>query len=305
MPPLRIINFQDGVRWSRVICACFQRMAVWAKWRRALRSQPNTQLFDRTGGETPERQNGNPRPNGFSVSAIPSFGRLGVAGLSSTYYWDPGSNDSPSLTVTGVAGSGVDNNSAGFPLLGLLGRLGLRAGPVFLANGMTAKDTLGRGSTISQSTMIPSVTLNTTRGPFRITSIEGGISSNMGQYRAPTYTVSGQQIGDAIVTPAMGPEDELPPFVRALQSGVGTIGENNAARSDWWPSWRDRRARYPGACRRIRGNVGRSWRLPRRPSHQQYPTHPENWTVDAAGAIVPALVDSSPSTANAQIRRRP
>jgi hypothetical protein len=177
-----------------------------------------------------ERQKGNPRPNGFSVSVIPSLGRLGVGGLSGTYYWDPGSNDSPSFTLTGVAGPGVDNNSAGFPLLGLFGRLGLRAGPVFLRNGMTSKDTLGPGMTANQSTMIPSVTMNYTKPRGRapgLTSIEGGVSSNMGTYRAGTYTVSGRQIGDAVITPAMGPEDELPPFTRTLQSGIGTRGQNS------------------------------------------------------------------------------
>jgi hypothetical protein len=179
-----------------------------------------------------ELQNGNLRPNGFSVSVVPSIPRLGVGELSGTYYWAPGSDDSPSFTLTGVAGPGVDNNSAGFPLLGLLGRLGLRAGPVFLSNGMTSKDTLGLGMTANQSTMIPSVTMNYTKprdrwGLPRVTSIEGGASSNMGTYRAGTYTVSGQQIGDAVITPAMGSEDELPPLVRALQSGVGTVGQNS------------------------------------------------------------------------------
>jgi hypothetical protein len=184
-----------------------------------------------------ERQNGNRRPNGFSVSAIPSFGRLGVAGLSGTYYWDPGSNDSPSLTLTGVAGPGVDNNSAGFPLLGLPGRLGLRAGPVFLSNGMTSKDTLGPGWTANQSTMIPSITMNSTAPRERwalprVTSIEGGVSSNLGTYRAGSYTATPQQIADFLakyvfVSPAMGPQDELPPFARTLQSGVGTIGQSS------------------------------------------------------------------------------
>jgi hypothetical protein len=177
-----------------------------------------------------DRQNANPRPNGFSVSLVPSFGRLGVAGLSGTYYWDPGPNDSPSFTMTGVAGSGVDNNSAGFPLLGLLGRLGVRAGPVFLGKGTTSKDTLGAGVTANQSTMIPSVTMNYTKprdGWPRVTPIEGGVSSNLGTYRAGTYTVSGRQIGDALITPAMGPEDELPPFTKTLQSGLGTVGQND------------------------------------------------------------------------------
>jgi hypothetical protein len=179
-----------------------------------------------------ELKKGNPRPNGFAVSAIPSLGRLGVGGLTGTYYWEPGSNDSPSFTLTGVLGSGVDNNSAGFPLLGLLGRLGLRAGPVFLSNGMTSQDTLGPGVTTNQSTMIPSVTTNSTVprdqwGLPRVTSVEGGASSNMGTYRAGTYTLSGQQIGDALITPAMGPQDELPPFARTLQSSTGTVGQNS------------------------------------------------------------------------------
>jgi hypothetical protein len=97
---------------------------------------------------------------------------------------------------------------------------------------MTSKDTLGPGMMANQSTMIPSVTMNSTMprdrlGWPRVTSIEGGASSNMGTYRAGTYTVSGQQVGDAVVTPAMGPEDELPPSVRTLQSGVGTVGQNS------------------------------------------------------------------------------
>jgi hypothetical protein len=179
----------------------------------------------------PKRQDGNPRPNGFSISVVPSIPRLGVGGLSGTYYWDPGPDDSPSFTLTGVAGPGVDNNSAGFPLLGLLGRLGVRAGPVFLSKGVTSKDTLGPGMTANQSTMIPSVTMNSTKprdglAP-RVTSIESGVSSNMGTYRAGTYTVSGTQIGDALITPAMGPQDELPPFTRTLQSGLGTVGQND------------------------------------------------------------------------------
>jgi hypothetical protein len=81
--------------------------------------------------------------------------------------------------------------------------------------------------------MIPSVTMNYTIprdrwGLPRLTSIEGGASSNLGTYRAGTYTVSGQQLGDAVVTPAMGPEDELSPFARTLRSGVGTLGPNNS-----------------------------------------------------------------------------
>ncbi len=63
-----------------------------------------------------------------------------------------------------------------------------------------------------------------------MTSIEGGVSLNIGTYRAGTYTASGQQIADTLakagspITPAMGPDDELSPFARTLRSGVGTVG---------------------------------------------------------------------------------
>lgn len=183
-----------------------------------------------------ETKNGNLRPDGFSVSLIPSISRLGVLGLSGTYYWNPGSDDSPSFTVTGIAGGGKDVNSAEFKglpgLLGLLGRAGLGAGPVFLRSGMTSKDTLGRGITSNVSTMIPSDTVNSSfpNGILspKVSSIESGVSSNIGAYEAGTYTVSGRQIGDALIAPAMGPEDELSPFARTLQSGAGTVGQSAA-----------------------------------------------------------------------------
>ena len=195
-------------------------------------------LTDLEGVYMSDRENGNHGPNGFSVSIVPAIRRLGVGGLSGTYYWNPGSPDSPSFTVTGIAGMGKDVNSTGyrFPgILGLLSRLGLGAGPVFLRDGMTSKDTLGPGITANQSTMIPSVAINSTfprdkGGPPRVTSIEGGVSSNIGTYRAGTYTASGQQIADTLakvgspITPAMGPDDELSPFARTLRSGVGTVG---------------------------------------------------------------------------------
>lgn len=31
------------------------------------------------------------------------------------------------------------------------------------------------------------------------------------------------------IRPAMGPDDELPPFIRTLQSGAGTVGQNDGA----------------------------------------------------------------------------
>jgi len=179
-----------------------------------------------------ETKNGDLRPDGFSASLVPSISRLGVLGLSGTYYWNPGSDDSPSFTVTGIAGGGKDVNSSEFKglpgLLGLLGRAGFGAGPVFLRSGMTSKDTLGRGITSNVSTMIPSDTVNSSfpDGSLlaRVSSIESGVSSNIGSYEAGTYTVNGRQIGDALITPAMGPEDELSPFTRTLQSGVGMVG---------------------------------------------------------------------------------
>jgi hypothetical protein len=82
--------------------------------------------------------------------------------------------------------------------------------------------------------MIPSVTMNSTmprdRWAFpRVTSIEGGVSANLGTYRAGSYTATPQQVADfltkSIFPPAMGPQDELPPFVKTLQSGVGTVGQ--------------------------------------------------------------------------------
>jgi hypothetical protein len=46
-------------------------------------------------------ENGNPRPDGFSIS-VP-FGPVGIGG---TYYWNPGSPTAPNLTLTGGLGMG-------------------------------------------------------------------------------------------------------------------------------------------------------------------------------------------------------
>jgi hypothetical protein len=60
----------------------------------------------------------------------------------------------------------------------------------------------------------------------RVSSVEAGIGL---PGFAGTYTTTPQQVADFLrkyvfVSPAMGPQDELPPFARTLQSGVGTVG---------------------------------------------------------------------------------
>jgi hypothetical protein len=104
-------------------------------------------------------ENGNLRPDGFSVSVPSFFGRIG-----GTYYWNPGSPAAPHLTLT---------RTYGMPGLGLHA--------VFLRTGMTSQDTLGDGVSGNVSTGLPSVTTNGTIAdegyrPWksRVTSIEAG-----------------------------------------------------------------------------------------------------------------------------------
>jgi len=165
-------------------------------------------------------KNGNLRPDGFSVS-VPLWGPFGMGGA---YYWNPGSPTAPPVTVTGSLGA-----NPGF---------GLHS--VFLRRGMTSQDTLGYGATANVSTIVPSVTVNASipdeysiPQPWnaRVSSIEAGIGSP-GTSAAGTYTVTPQQIADFLIkygwgTPAMGPQDELSPIVRTLQSGVGTVGQSS------------------------------------------------------------------------------
>lgn len=105
---------------------------------------------------------------------------------------------------------------------------------VFLRNGVTSQDTLGSGVSGNVSTIVPSVTLNGTipdQGyrPWnsRITSVEAGIGTPNAS-PAITNTYSFQQALDFlkkyVVRPAGSPDDELSPFQKSLQSGVGTIG---------------------------------------------------------------------------------
>jgi hypothetical protein len=106
---------------------------------------------------------------------------------------------------------------------------------------MTSGDTLGHGVTGNVSTIIPSVSVNTSipdendiPQPWnaKISSIEAGIGSP-GTSAAVTYTWTPRRIADFLnkygyVAPAMGPQDELSPFARNLQSAVGMVGESSA-----------------------------------------------------------------------------
>lgn len=103
---------------------------------------------------------------------------------------------------------------------------------------MTSSDTLGYGATANIApTVFPSATINASipdengiPKPWnaRVSSVEAG--AGLSGF-AGTYTTTPRQMADFlnkyIFGPAMGPNDELHPFVRSLQSGVGTIGQND------------------------------------------------------------------------------
>jgi hypothetical protein len=181
------------------------------------------------------QKNGNLWPDGLSLSWTPSFPGVGLVGVGGTYYWNPGSDNAPPLTFTGMYGRGRDVSRLGQPLTS--GNVGF----VFRRNGMTSADTLGYGTTSNVSTLLPSVTVNTSipdengipqPTKNKVSSIEAGISNSIGASTAATYTATPQQIADFLikygwVTPAMGPQDELSPIVRTLQSGVGTVGQSS------------------------------------------------------------------------------
>ncbi|HEX5243436.1 MAG TPA: hypothetical protein VFW23_09280 [Tepidisphaeraceae bacterium] len=163
-------------------------------------------------------ENGNLRPDGISLSLpLPILGKL-----RGTYYWNPGSPTAPGVTFT---------QSVGAPGFGL--------NAVFLRKGMTSQDTLGRGITGNVSTIVPSVTLNGTlpEGDYRpwdsrVTSVEAGIGTPNAS-PAITNTISFQQALDFlkkyVMSPAGGPNDELSPLQRSLQSGTGTNGPGDGA----------------------------------------------------------------------------
>src|SRR5688500_15794651 len=105
-----------------------------------------------------------------------------------------------------------------------MGGAGLRS--VFLRKGMTSSDTLGYGAS-AHAGFAPSVGVNVSipdeNGiplPWNaaVTSVEAG--AGLPGF-AGTYTATPQQIADFlakyIFPPAMGPQDELSPFVRSLQ----------------------------------------------------------------------------------------
>ncbi len=98
---------------------------------------------------------------------------------------------------------------------------------------MTSEDTLGYGAN-ANVWFLPSVGVNASipdangiPQPWnsKISSVEAGVGI---PGFAGTYTATPQQIADFltkyIFPPAMGPQDELSPFARTLQSGVGEIG---------------------------------------------------------------------------------
>ena len=118
-----------------------------------------------------------------------------------------------------------------------MGGGGLHA--VYLRDGMTSADTLGYGATADLG-LGPTATVNASipeenyiPRPWnaKVSSIEAG--GGLPGFAA-TYTWTPQQIADflikyALIMPAMGPEDELSPLARRLQSKVGTVGPSTQA----------------------------------------------------------------------------
>lgn len=182
-------------------------------------------------------------PDGAYVSYTPSRPGLTV-GIGGNYYWNPGSPNAPSVTVTGILGKGRD---VGKTSLGSLGAF--NAGVTYLRDGMTSADTLGPGTTSNVTTILPSVTVNSSYplengiprpDQTKVSSIEAGLSGSIGASTAGTYTVTPQEIANFIakhlITPAMGPEDELSPFARNLRSGIGTVGPSSVPPVGYLPS---------------------------------------------------------------------
>lgn len=161
-----------------------------------------------------ENAKGQPRPDGVSVT-LP----LGLFSIGGTWYWNPGSPTAPRATLTGGLGWG-----------------GGGVQQVFLRHGMISRDTTGWGASGTLSTGLPekfpfpSTTVNATIPDWhgiplpwkaKVSSVETGAAR---PGFGVTYTVTPQDVSDAILPPAMGPEDELSPFTRSLQSGLGDIG---------------------------------------------------------------------------------
>jgi len=171
---------------------------------------------------------------------------------------------------------------------------------VFLSQGMTSSDTLGTGATGNVSSIVPSVTLNGTipddgnliPRPWksRATSVGAAIGTpNASPAVTNTYTL--QQIADFlnkyIFGPAMGPQDELSPFDRRLQSSLATVGQPSqlpvrllgarsqnpigAGMDDWSANYvRGNAASSAAATNAVNGRAGR--RVPAGDRHP--PLHP-------------------------------
>lgn len=118
-------------------------------------------------------------PDGASFSLPTPWigGRVG-----GTYYWSPGADDAPHLTLT---------RTTGLP--------GAGANVVFRRKGMTSSDTLGPGFSANVSMILPSVTLNSTipaeedhiPRPWksRVTTVEAGSGTpNASPAFTTTYT---------------------------------------------------------------------------------------------------------------------
>jgi hypothetical protein len=156
-------------------------------------------------------ENGNLRPDGVSVT-------LPFLGLGGTYYWNPGAPTSPNVTLTGGLGMGGGGVHA-----------------VFLRKGMTSQDSLGYGATANIApTIVPSVTVNGSipdengiPQPWnaKVSSIDAGIGlPGFGVGYTTTPNQISEFINKYVLSPAMGPYDELSPFERNLQSGLARIG---------------------------------------------------------------------------------
>ena len=104
---------------------------------------------------------------------------------------------------------------------------------------MTSQDTLGYGASANIApTIFPSATVNASipdengvPRPWnaKVSSVEAGVGL---PGFSGGYTITPQQAADFInkyiFSPAAGPQDELPPFLRSLQSGLGTIGSSES-----------------------------------------------------------------------------
>lgn len=180
-----------------------------------------------------EQREGIRWPDGGFVSFTPSFPRVGQVGIGANYYWKPGSPEAPRTTVTGMLGRGTDVWR--IPL-GLMGNLNI--GATYLRDGMSSTDTLGPGTTSNVSTILPSVSVNSSYpmegyvprpDKAKASSIEAGLSGSIGASRAATYTVTPQQIADFLAKylPVSASPDRRGELVRDSAAAAGIPSRNN------------------------------------------------------------------------------